>query len=457
MKNSTLIPLFSLTAAAAFGLGWVARPDSGDDQDQASNSDSTDRKGRSIAGSRPSGSGSRSDGPESEFISRYLVDGSISGDDMKKAIEEIANTNDPLLRQKMFAALLENLTPDNAKDAYLALREGRRGGPFGRGGDDQIRLLANAWGRIDGAGAIAALKEISAEEGEEGGDDRGRGGRGGRGPGALSGVLAGWATVDGAAASAYVSGIEDEREQRGAAFGVLQGMLVNGVDEAMSFVKALPDSEDGDRTKGFYMAMVTDEILEQGLDQAKSWVDTVKEPELRTGALARVTMEIMNEDRAEAAEWIAQFGDEDAAAPAVNRLADDWADEDPKAVMDWAENLSGKSKAEAYEEAMQSWARQDPAAAGEYLSSLQESPERDAAVGGYASRVSREDPSSAMEWAKTINDDGIRQETMVDVARDWYRNDRTAAEEWISSSGLSEEAVESITTPRDFGRGGRGR
>jgi hypothetical protein len=172
-------------------------------------------------------------------------------------------------------------------------------------------------------------------------------------------------------------------------------------------------------------------------------------------------MEIMNEDRAEAAEWIAQFGDEDAAAPAVSRLADSWADEDPKAVMDWAGNLSGKSKAEAYEEAMQSWASKDPAAAGEYLSSLQESPERDAAVGGYATRVSREDPSSAMEWAKTINDAGIREETMVDVARDWYRNDKTAAEEWIASSGLSEDAVKSITTRRDFGRdfgrGARGR
>ncbi len=456
MKNSTLAPLFFLTAAVAFGLGWVARPDSGSDQNQVSKSDSPDRKSRSIGGSRSSDSGSRPSGPESEFIARYLVNGSISGEDMKSVIKEISDTNDPLLRQKMFAALLENLSPDNARSAYLALLEGRRGGPFGRGVDDQVRLLANAWGRIDGAGAVAALKEIAAEKGEEG-RDRGRWGGRDRGPGALSGVLAGWATVDGAAASAYVSGIEDEREQRGAAFGVLQGMLVNGVNEAMGFVRNLPDSEDGDRTKGFYMAMVTDEMLEQGLDQAKSWVDTVKEPELRTGALARVTMEIMNEDRAEAAEWIAQFGDEDAAAPAVSRLADSWAEEDPEAVMDWAENLSGKSKAEAYEEAMQSWAGQDPAAAGEYLSSLQESPERDAAVGGYATRVSREDPSSAMEWAKTINDAGVREETMVDVARDWYRSDKAAAEEWIASSGLSEKAVESITTRRDFGRGDRGR
>ena len=223
MKNLKLIPLFSLTAAAAFGLGWFVRSDSGSDPKNSNGSESADRKSRFMTGSRPSGSGVRSAGPESEFISKYLMNGSISGEDMASAIKEISDTNDPLLRQKMFAALLENLTPENARSAFLALREGRRGGPFGRGGEDQIRLLANAWGRIDGAGAVAALKEIASEEGENNRDDRR--GRGDRGSGALSGVLAGWATVDGAAASAYVGGIEDEREQRGAAFGVLQGML----------------------------------------------------------------------------------------------------------------------------------------------------------------------------------------------------------------------------------------
>jgi hypothetical protein len=377
---------------------------------------------------------------------------------MKEAIKEMSEENDPLMRQKMFAALLENLTAENAKDAFLALQETRRGGPFGRRNEDEIRLLANAWGRIDGAGAVAALKEIAAERGEEGRDDRGGRGRGDRGPGELSSVLAGWATVDGAAASAYVSGIEDEREQRGAAFGVLQGMLVNGVDEAMGFVQSLPSSEGGDRMKGMYMAMVTSEMLEQGLEQTKSWVDTVKDPELRTGVLARVTMEIMQDDREGAAAWIAQFGAEDAAAPAVDRLVDSWSREDPKGVMEWAENLSGKSKAAAYQEAMETWAREDPEAAGEYLANLQASPERDAAVGGYATRVSEDDPAVAMEWAGTIADAGMRQETQIDVARDWYRNDKAAAEVWIQASGLPEESVKQITEQRrEFDRGDRGR
>jgi hypothetical protein len=345
------------------------------------------------------------------------------------------------------------LTPENAQAAFLALREGSRGGPFGRGNEDELRLLANAWGRIDGAGAVAALKEI----GETRTDDRGRG----RGPGGMGGemasILAGWATVDSAGATAYLNGIEDEGEFRTAAFGVVQGLLVNGVDEAMSFIQSLPDTE-GDRSKGMYMAMVADEMLEQGLDEAKSWADTVTDPTLRTGVLARLTMEILNDDREEAAAWIAQFGDEEAAAPAVNRLADSWARDDPQAVLKWADQLSGQAKVEAYDEALGSWAREDPVAAGEFLGTLEASPERDAAVESYATRVSREDPVTAMEWADTIADSGLRLETQVDVARDWYRSDQNAATSWIEASGLTEQAVKQITEPsrEDYGRRGPG-
>lgn len=465
MKNLTMIPLFAVTAAAAFGLGWTVRPDAGDagkaaDAGQSARSLSSD-SGRSAGGGARGGASDNS--PERQFISRFLVDGKISPEDMKKAIKEMSDTNDPLLRQKMLAALLENLTSENAKDAFLALQENRRGGgPMGRGNDEELRLLANAWGRIDGAGAVAALKEIAEARKEAGEDTGGRGGRGGRGgPGGMvsemAGALAGWATVDGAGATAYINGIEDEREQRFAAFGVLQGMLVNGVDEAMGFIQGMPAGEEGDRAKGFYMSMIASEMLEQGLDSAKSWVDSVKDPELKAGALARVAMESMGNDPEGTAAWLTQYGSDDSSSFAVARVAESWAEKDPQAVLQWADDLSGASKTEAYQQAMESWGGQDPAAAGEYLATLPASPERDAAVEGYATRVSRDDPSAAMEWAGTIANEDTRQETMVDVARDWYRSDKAAAAEWIEGSGLTEEAVKTITEPpRDWG-GRRGR
>ncbi|YCM42353.1 hypothetical protein V2O64_13670 [Verrucomicrobiaceae bacterium 227] len=458
-----MLPLFAVTAATAFGLGWVVRPDSANSSNAGENgaANGSQTSSRSALSGSSQRGGSANEGPESQFLARYLVNGEISPEDMKAAMKEMSETNDPILRQKMFAALLENLTAENAKDAFLALQENSRGGGpggrGGRGGNDELRLLANAWGRLDGAGAVAALKEIKAASAEEGGD-RGRGGRGG-GPDEIASALAGWATTDSGGAIAYMGELEEGREKQMAGFGILQGLLVNGVGEAMGFIQSLPKTEDGDRSKGFYMAMVTGEMLEQGLDAAKTWVDTVTDPDLRTGALARVAMEMMQDDREGAAAWLAQYGSEDSSAPAVSRLAESWSREDPQAVLNWAEDLSGKSKTEAYQQAMESWAREDPAAAGEYLGTLAASAERDAAVEGYATRVSREDPVAAMEWVQTIGDESLRQEAMVDVAQDWYRKDQAATNEWLASSGLSEEAVKSITEPareERRGPGGRG-
>lgn len=458
MSSSKTLPIIAVTAAAAFGLGWVAKPapDQSSGDDASANQTESNRRGSPGRSGSSARTGSFDGAPEREFLREYLVDGKILPDAMREAIKKISETNDPLQRQKMFAVLLENLTAENARDAFEALRENRRGGP-GRGNDEQLRLLANAWGRIDGSGAMAALKEMAEQSGNE--DRGGRGGRGGRGPGGgpggLSGemmsVLTGWATVDGAGASAYLNGIEDDREKRYASFGVLQGMLVNGVDEALSFVQSLPEAEGDDRSKGMLMGMITSEMLEQGLDQAKGWVDSVQDPALRSGALTRVAMEIMREDRQAAADWIAKYGNEEAAAPAVNRLADSLAREDPQAVLTWADNLSGQAKVEAYGQAMGSWTQADPEAAGAYLANLASSPERDAAVEGYATRVSREDPVAAMEWAKTISDSEIRKGAEIDVARDWYRNDQAAAQEWINAASLSEQEVQSITDPRGGG------
>jgi len=442
MKNTAAIPVFAVTAAAAFGLGWVARP-----SNDAPSSDENEKAASSsrIVSSR--GSGGPSGAPdtstrEGRFMSNYLVNGEISADDMAAAMKELGQINDPLLRQKLLAELIENLTPENAKAAFLAFRESQPRGMFGRGGNDELSLLANAWGRLDGGG-------------DRGGDALGR---------AMVGALSGWASVDDASAIAYRDTLEAGREQGMAGIGIVRGLLMNGVTEAMSFVEGQAAGGEAGRAQEMYMAMIAGEVLEQGDEAAKDWVNSVNDPDLKSGALTRVTMELMEGDREGTADWLVSFGDDEAAASAVNRFSDSWSREDPQAVLEWADQLSGPAKAEAYEEAMESWAREDAVAAGEYLSSLPESAERDSATEAYATRISREDPVAAMEWAGTIGNEKQRQEATIEVAQDWYRVDRAAAEEWISSSGLSEAQVSEITSRRDGGggngggggRGGRG-
>ncbi|MCH2065529.1 MAG: hypothetical protein MK194_17600, partial [Roseibacillus sp.] len=344
--------------------------------------------------------------------------------------------------------LLENLTPENARAAYLALQSGRRG--WGRGGgDDELRLMSHAWGRIDGPGAIKALTEMRAErEGEGGERGRGRGREGDRGGFDLVSVLSGWATADGRAAADYVSGVEDEREQRMLSFGVVRGMMVNGVDEAMSYVSSLPKTEDGDRAQAWYMSTIAGEMLEEGLDSAKAWVDTINDPDLRGGALSRVAESAVREDLEGAIEWVTQYADEEAGQRAVNRVANEWAEDDPQAVLTWADSLPDAAKAEAYGEAFEEWTRQDATAAGEYLTNMEASPARDSAVEEFATTLSREDPATAIQWANSISDGEARTETLTQVARSWYYRDREAATQWIETSGLPEESIQAITAER---------
>ena len=477
MKSSIFLPALALTAGAAFALGWIAHPAKTGDGDLSNQAALRGNKAGSSArsGIRPSAprSGKGESGPVEDFLASYRQNDAISPEDMTAAMKAMRKENDPLLRRKLFTALLEQLTPDNAKAAYVALQSGRRGGGFGRGGggDDELRLLANAWGRLDGPGAVKALTEMREEaraaREENGGGGGGRFGGRGRGGDMRSGmdlvsVLSGWATTDGTAAANYVNGIESEREKTMAAFGVVRGMMVNGVDQAMNYVSSLPQDEAGGRARGFYMSTIASEMLEEGVDAAKSWVDTISDPQLKGGALSRVAESAIREDLPGAVEWVTKYAGDESASRAISRVANEWAEDDPQAVLEWADTLPDHAKAEAYGEAFDEWADQDATAAGEYLQNMQASPARDAAIEEYATNVARQDPQGAIQWAQSIGDEETRTETLTEVASDWYRRDQTAATQWLETSGLPEESVKTITEAPQRGgfdfrqRGGRG-
>ncbi len=73
---------------------------------------------------------------------------------MAAIIQAFLNEGDALEANKMFADLLLNLTADNAREIFDALREsGRAVGNFGR----DMGLFLQAWGRLDGQKAIEAV------------------------------------------------------------------------------------------------------------------------------------------------------------------------------------------------------------------------------------------------------------------------------------------------------------
>jgi hypothetical protein len=84
---------------------------------------------------------------------------------------------------------------------------------------------------------------------------------------------------------------------------------------------------------------------------------------------------------------------------------------------------------------------------------MNESPERDSATYGYATRVAWENPAAAVEWANTISDEGTRANALMETGRAYFRKDPEAAKQWLSNSGLNEEQQKRVTS-RSRGRRG---
>ncbi len=459
-----------LSSAGAFGLGWVLKPADPASSETASGS-AVQTVNTLTPGERQRSDATLAAAKANPVLADYFKNGKIGNEEMQSAIKDMMKENDPLKRNAMFSALLEQLTPENAEAAFAALREsrGNRRGGFGRGGGgDEMRLLLNAWGRIDGENAIAKLTEIAdaerAEREANGEDGRGRG-RGGFDRGGtfdIYSALQGWATNDAESALAYVNSLESDGEggdRRKGMYtgGIVNGLLANSVEDAVSFISNLP-AEDGSR--GRYMESVAQEVLENGAADAAKWVDSLGDDDLKSGAMNRIAESYAREDLDAAIDWISDHASEEYASRAVTEVAERWAEDDPQAVMDWASNLPQETQQGVFEEALDEWTERDPLAASEYLANMQDSPVKDSAVEGFSRELAREDAASAAAWAATIGNEELRTSTLQDVARNWVRQDRAAVEAWLPSSGLPQETQQQILEGggRGFGGdwGGRG-
>ena len=376
-------------------------------------------------------------------------------------LDALANSDDPIERNFIFAQLLLGLTAENA----ASLHESLQGTLTGRDGARQMSLLFRAWGKIDGAAAIAAATESGSAAGDRGG--RGRGGPGGFN---VMSVLSSWATTDSAAAIAWIGEVEDGREKSMYTFGLINGLAKTDADSATDYVidlaaaNAAGDAEARDGGRGGfgdptsrYISQIASEQIKKGIDTAADWAEDLPEGNLKSSAFDQIAESYARSDIEAAKDWVADYADQDYAQRAVAEVAERLANSDPQTAVDWAASLPETAQASAFSETLQQWTRDDATAASEYLATMQPSDSRDAAVSSFATELDREDPASAATWAATIADVDTRTTTLTQVAQSWMRSDAEAAKAWLPSSGLPQETqTQIIATPARPERGGFG-
>jgi hypothetical protein len=375
-----------------------------------------------------------------DFFKQYGLDTGVplTPDKMKEAMLTAIREGDPVKSQMMFARLMEELNAENAPAALAMIRENV-------GGFDSMRymgMLAYKWGEVD---PTAAMKELAK------GDDRG--GRFTQGF-----VLTGWAAKDPQAAIAWLAAYEGDPREK----GMMTNLLVNGLarsspEDAMKYAANIKD--DGERARA--AESIAREIIRAGgAEKATAWLNGITDPEMKRGAFQTVSDQLLRSDPAKAAEFIKQYASEDYARGAVANLANSLAKKDLQQGLTFAEGLTGEAQAKAYGSVISEWLDKDKGAgaadAAKYVESMAAGPNKDAGARELAQQAMRQDPATAIAWASSIQDPATREESLIDVGRRYLRQDPAAGAAWLASSGLSAEAQQKVTAPRDFGGPGGG-
>lgn len=403
--------IWPLVCATAFAGGWLAAPRTSQQAQPAPGG------GESAVTTNPADPAARGKGGSNSAATAGPEAGgsaaagkALDAKTMEKAIRDAFHEPNPLKRYRLFADLMDQLTPDNVQAALEGVREAGDGPANFR----EMALLTYAWGAMDPTKALAYV-------GETGGPATAFG---------TASVLSGWASRDPDAAMKWFKEQNTEGWDRNIqARGLIDGMAQANLPAATRLAIA---ETDPDLQRQFIEVVARQQALAGGIEATRNWVENLAK---------------------------AGVGSE-AVASAANQLAGQWADKDPKAAAAWAAKLSDpEASRTALQTTYREWGQSDPTAASEYLNQIPASPARDGAVQAFAQTVVREDPAAAAAWASTIQDAEAREREMVRVGQLWNMSDPDAAAAWAAKAQLSPEAQQRIQQPPDprawGGRGGR--
>jgi len=343
--------------------------------------------------------------------------GVVTADRMKEAVTALMRERDPMKFLLNSAALLNELTAENAPAAFLALNENA-------GDPDSLRFLsmfAHAWGEKDGAAALAAFESLRRREGEM----------------AKSAALAAWAAKDPEAAMNWLQARNSKKDPKAdprqdSAFtqGMIKGLARRDVDSALKYLLTLNENQHGE-----FIGTVVEQKLKDGVAAAAEWAESLPNESMRVTGMEVAGGQFLRRDLESAVKWAEKIASRADAHEAVADIANEMANRNPQQAAAWVSKLpQGPSQNHAFEDVFENWTRSDPLAASQSLTNMTPGPGRDAAIQAFSGTLARENPADALTWAGAISDPKERVDLQLNIARRWQANAPNEAQAWITAN-----------------------
>ena len=400
-SRGVIVALWTATAAAAFGIGWITPP------------------------------------PHEP----------PAPDDLVASIRSALGEGDVIERQERTASLLEHLDPDDLPEV-AALYE--RMIPV----IDSSELAAffAAWARFDPAGAVDHALSWPLPEMRE---QRKVG---------VGATIQAWAKRDlSAARLATVQIAADNPRLRDALqLDLVTGWVhsLQGQEELGAFIADLPPLRRRDEAVG---VAIRELVRRGGADAVLGWAEPILrdegyKPVFKRSVFGAAADSAAQWDPERAAAWAMEHSEADYAKEGVGIVAKHWGRQDGAAAMAWlGEQPAGALRDQAVREAFGQWSRADPRRARAWLNSEKLTAFHDPALEIKAKRLAAYEPERALGWCERIQDTVRQQSCLESTAKSWYAKDAVAAEIWLQQSSLDNEARSRVRkTPKPQGQQRRG-
>lgn len=296
-------------------------------------------------------------------------------------------------------------------------------------GDAEIILLAEWWASFDPEAAFHWTRHNWES----------------RVPSVVLGVVRAWARIDPLAAYATVGPFDsNERPLAPYVVAIVQGWAESGQPGLDTFMAGLSGSH-------LQRAHTTDtrrKVRQEGAEASIAWAEALPIA-VRPVVFQRLASAIAEIDPIRAAAFAERHLEDHGVRWLPRRVGTRWAKADPQAAMEWLSTLpAGTQRDDGVTATYRRWLRVDTPGAHAWIDGLPTDEEQrwvEPAVALYAVSIALESPREAADLAnRRVLDPELKPGAVGNPVRYWLLMDEPAALSWLADSGLPEKIREKI-------------
>ena len=249
----------------------------------------------------------------------------------------------------------------------------------------------------------------------------------------LQATLCGWAHLSATNAAAWAMALTDPAARETAMASVFAGAIASNPDEAVRAGKLVIASHPDDAPG--YGSRLIDALCDSGNFEAAAAFSAGGDAQQRSGWMSEAFCKWAELQPAQAAEAASAMSDPVLRNQALHGIVGGWSEADPVGLVQFVTQLPSDNteRGALLGQALDRWARQDPAAASAWINNHQTGPELDQGVAAIATTEGVK-PELGVSWADSITDPQLRSQTLNLVLRNWLTIDPAAAKQFFDNT-----------------------